>query len=75
MLPKQQPQVGKDCRSSSTVVAENERPEAEQHPINSGQIGYPPLGPINDQWLLFHKEAIGDDRLGIAWSQERGESY
>jgi hypothetical protein len=29
--------------------------------------------PIDDQQLLFHEKAVGDDSLGTAKSQEFGE--
>ena len=29
--------------------------------------------PVNDQELLFHEKAIGDNGLGTAWPEELGE--
>jgi len=55
-----------DRCSLNVVWIEKERPEAEQHSVTRGQIGCTLPRPINDQELLFHEKAVGDDRLGTA---------
>ncbi|MFW2438857.1 MAG: hypothetical protein ACN4GR_05740, partial [Arenicellales bacterium] len=44
-----------------------------QQSVNDSQIGRTSTGPINDQELLFHKKAVGDDRLRSARSKQFGE--
>ena len=78
-----------DCRSLHVVWTEKQRPESKQQSIDRSEIGRPlPTtagmqeleqrmeqlpGPINDQKLLFHEKAIGDNGLGTALPEELGE--
>ena len=61
-----------DCRRLNVVWVEKERPEAEQQSVNDSQIGRTSTRPINDQELLFHKKAVGNNGLGPTGPQEFG---
>ena len=62
-----------DRRSLHVVWTEKQRPESKQQSIDRSEIGCTLPRPVNDQKLLFHEKAIGDNGLGTAWPEELGE--
>ena len=62
-----------DGGSLDTVWGEKQRPEAKQQPVKCGEIGRASPRPVEDQELLFHEEAIGENRSRATGSQELGD--
>jgi len=62
-----------DCCLQDPAWSEKQRPEAEQNSIEGREIGCAPPGPIDDQQLLLHEEAVGDNRSRSTGTQERGD--
>ena len=57
--------------SRETTCGEEQRPEAERHPIQGGQSRCTSPRPIHDQELLRHPQAVGTHGLGSARSKTR----
>ena len=55
------------------VRTEEQGSEAEQYPIGHSQIGCTSTRPIDDQQLLFHKQAVSNNGFCATRSQEFGE--
>jgi len=49
---------------------EKQRPEAQQKSIQCREIGCAYPGAIDNQELLFHEQAVGDDGLSPTRPQE-----
>jgi len=56
-----------------TTRTEKQRPEAKQNPVEGREIGCASSRLVDDQELLPHEEAVGDDRSCATGSQELGE--
>jgi hypothetical protein len=51
-----------------------QRPEAEQDSVERREIGRATPRPVDDQELLLHEEAVGDNGSCTTGSQELGDS-
>ncbi len=59
-----------DGCSRETTWGEEQRPEAEQNPIQGGQTRCTSPRPIHDQELLLHQQAVGKHGVGSARSKK-----
>ena len=62
-----------DGGSLDTVWRQKQRPEAQQNSVKDREIGCASPRAVDDQELLLHEEAIGDNRSCAAGSQALGE--
>jgi hypothetical protein len=58
---------------TKAVFVEKQRPQPEQEPIQCREIRRTSSGTIDDEELLLHQQAVGDDGPGTTGTQKFGD--
>ena len=58
---------------TKAVFVEKQRPQPEQKPIQCREIGRTSPGTIDNEELLLHQQAVGDDGPGTTGPQKFGD--